>query len=105
LSKFLLRSTIETHPCFGAAHNALGCVLAREESYQEALKSFTAAVEEEPENATFIKNLALACERLGMTKKAVECYTHLAGCDPASIPYARRRILSIQETLNTPKTP
>jgi tetratricopeptide (TPR) repeat protein len=97
LARLLLTQAVELHGRFTAARNSLGCILAGEASYREALEQFTVCVEEEPDNPLYIKNMALACERSGLLKQAIESYVYLAGKDPGSADYARRRLLTIQD--------
>lgn len=99
LARLLLTQTVELHGRFAAARNSLGCILAGEASYREALEQFTVCVEEEPDNPLYIKNLALACERSGLLKQAIESYVYLAQKDPGSADYARKRLLTIQDNI------
>jgi len=60
-----LSRVIERAPHFGVAFNAMGCFLSRRGRYEEAASMFSAAIELEPDNERYLRNLALAREMTG----------------------------------------
>jgi Flp pilus assembly protein TadD len=55
-----LSRVMERTPHFGLAFNAMGCFLSRRGRYIEAADIFTAAIELEPDNDRYQRNLELA---------------------------------------------
>ncbi|UCF05722.1 MAG: tetratricopeptide repeat protein [bacterium] len=73
----ILRDVIGRECSYGAAYNALGCLLANRYEYKEAASLFSRAVELEPSNISFHVNLGRIREKLsrieegnGMIEKA-----------------------------------
>jgi tetratricopeptide (TPR) repeat protein len=60
----ILRDVIDREDSYGAAYNALGCLLANQYEYRKAESLFSRAVELEPSNTCFHVNLGKARERL-----------------------------------------
>jgi tetratricopeptide (TPR) repeat protein len=69
----LLRDTLAKNPAAWAAHNDLGCLLARKEDYGQALSHFTASLASHPENAEAHVNLG---QLLSMQGKVNEAEAH-----------------------------
>jgi Flp pilus assembly protein TadD len=55
-----LAMVMERAPGFGVAFNAMGCFLSRRGKYIEAAGIFTTAIELEPDNDRYRRNLELA---------------------------------------------
>jgi tetratricopeptide (TPR) repeat protein len=84
-----LRKAVCMDGGFGTALNALGCHLANQTMYDEAIECFERAVETEPENALFLLNLGMAREKVGMLDEALEAYERVAELDPGKLPENR----------------
>lgn len=79
----------------GAAFNALGCHLANQSMFEEAVEYFDLAAMAEPDNALYQLNLGMACERADMLEKALEAYERVTALDPGKI--SADRIRRLQE--------
>ncbi len=62
-----LTRVMEKAPHFSVAFNAMGCFLSRRGRYIEAAATFTTAIELEPDNERYRRNLGLACEMIAST--------------------------------------
>ena len=62
-----LALVMEKAPCFGVAFNAMGCFLSRRGRYIEAADIFTTAIELEPDNDRYRRNLELAESMIAAT--------------------------------------
>ncbi len=77
---------LDAHPDFALAHNDLGVLYLNEDEPENALKHYKRAAELEPENATFLKNLADLCfVKLGRAQEALEIYVKLLEKNPADV--------------------
>ncbi len=76
-----------------AAFNALGCHLANQSMFVEAVEYFDLAARAEPDNALYQLNLGMACERADMLERALEAYKRVAALDPGKISANRIRRL------------
>jgi tetratricopeptide (TPR) repeat protein len=62
-----LNRVMERTPHFGLAFNAMGCFLSRRGRYIEAAEIFTTAIELEPDNDRYQRNLELARSMIAAT--------------------------------------
>lgn len=102
LATRLLRIVGRRHPAWAPAKNTLGCMLARAGSYADAVELFSRAAEDDPTNIDYLKNTALACEKLGMSREAVRCYRAIAEIDPGQAEFSRRRVVAIRDKAGYP---
>jgi protein O-mannosyl-transferase len=71
--EILLRDTLAKNPAAWAAHNDLGCLLAGQENYGQALSHFSASLASHPENAAAHVNLG---QILSMQGKDTQAEAH-----------------------------
>lgn len=67
----VFRRRLKIEPQDALDHYNLGCTLAGQEKYAEAIKEFAKAQELDPENAEAIYNHALALEKSGKSSESV----------------------------------
>ena len=89
-----LRRAVSAGNGSSAAFNALGCHLANQNMFEEAVEYFDLAAGVEPDNALYQLNLGMACERADMIERALEAYQRVAALDPGKISADRIRRLS-----------
>jgi tetratricopeptide (TPR) repeat protein len=83
----------------GFAYNAIGCHLARASRFEEALRYFAKAVELESNNASYHRNLGLACERMGLRERAEKTYEKMSLLDPLMAPLAQERLRNLRDAV------
>lgn len=82
----LLREMLEAYPDYAIGHNDLGVVLYRKGDLNGSHRSYQKAVELQPNNATFRKNLAdILYSELGKTDDAIAIYLDLIKQFPRDI--------------------
>lgn len=91
---------LEISPGYTDARLGLGTLFFRQGKYGEAIEEFTLVTEADPWNATARYYLALACEKVGMIREAVEAYKGYIHCavprDDETIRHARERIRELE---------
>ncbi len=88
-----LRRAVSAGNGSSAAFNALGCHLANQNMFEEAVEYFDLAAGVEPDNALYQLNLGMACERADMIERALEAYQRVAALDPGKVSADRIRRL------------
>ena len=73
---------VRLNPQFIDARNELGCLLAFQKRYQEALIQFLAILEMDPANQSALQNAGLSYGELGNYSKGEECFRKLLLLDP-----------------------
>jgi tetratricopeptide (TPR) repeat protein len=93
---------LEISPGYAEARLGLGTLLFRQGKYGEAIEELTLVTEADPWNSTARYYLALACEKVGMIRKAVEAYKGYIHCavprDDETIRHARERIRVLESS-------
>lgn len=79
----LLRDTLAKNPAAWAAHNDLGCLLAREENYGQAALHFTASLATNPQNADAHVNLGQLLSMQGKNDEAESHFTSALKIKPS----------------------
>ena len=85
-AKDRLEELLQVHPDYALAHNDLGVLYDNRGEMDQALEHFRRAVVLEPENITFLKNLAdLYYVELGQLEKALSIYVDILKSHPKDI--------------------
>ncbi len=81
-----LLELLNVYPDFAMAHNDLGVLYSNENDEDNTLNQYRRAVELEPENPIFTKNLAdFYYVKLGRTEEALALYVKLLASDPMDV--------------------
>ena len=87
---------IRNHPDLAGLQNALGGILASENRLREALVLFATASRLEPANHNFLNNVAVTCEKLGLTQQAARYYAAMANTASEYAEIARDRLKTLE---------
>jgi tetratricopeptide (TPR) repeat protein len=70
--------------------NDLGILFGMEGRYDIAINYFEMALQQDPDNTSFLYNQAIAYDRMGDTEKAKERLLRILEIDPSNIKAAKR---------------
>jgi len=94
---------VEINPDFSEAYLGRGGLFFLRGKYAEAIDDFDKVIELDPWNATARYYKALACEKIGRLREAVEAYRGYIHCvvprEGGSADFARERIQDLQKRL------
>jgi glycosyltransferase involved in cell wall biosynthesis len=81
-----LKGLLISHPDFALAHNDLGVLYVEKGEKEKAIYHYEQAVRLEPENITFLKNLAdVYCVAMGRIEDALRIYVKVLEIEPRDI--------------------